>query len=67
MNARGGWLFLSLEPTASSQQGWTCGSASGTPPAELPAAVELTLPQPDGTVLRMVTLVGSGPAAEEGE
>ena len=35
-------------------------------PAELPAAVELTLPQPDGTALRVVTLVGSGPAAEEG-
>ena len=33
--------------------------------AELPAAVELSLPQPDGTVLRVVTLVGSGPLPEE--
>ena len=34
-------------------------------PAELPAAVELSLPQADGTVLRVVTLVGSGPLPEE--
>ena len=34
-------------------------------PAELPAAVELTLPQPGGAALRVVTLVGSGPAPEE--
>lgn len=36
-------------------------------PAELPAAVELSLPQPDGAVLRVVTLVGSGPAPDEEE
>lgn len=34
-------------------------------PAELPVAVELTLPQSDGTNLRVVTLVGSGPAPED--
>lgn len=36
-------------------------------PAQLPAAVELTLPQPDGSVLRVVSLVGSGPAVEAAE
>lgn len=36
-------------------------------PAELPAAIELILPQAAGSPLRIVTLVGSGPQPEGGE